>query len=410
MTHCSGNGRTPKTLLRLPFSDTQAIVAPRSDRPSCCRAPAINAVALHFAVAAAADIALIVGVKDKPTHPAPADPGSLRNHGAARVCPQPRHGPQPRRAPHRHRLRSRRQAGRHRLASTCRRHHPGRARRLHPQRQDRTAAPFQRNHPLHREHACHRGPRRRGNPLALGHRECAADAHGKEFTMKLLTVWTSCARDEGRPLGIGLQGRVPKPLQAAAVKSRGRERWSKSSRITLSRCVLVRRTQVNPSKTRRYPENRRQNQGRFDLLGPACREPDDWAGGDRRRGGVTPTQAFARKLQEPVAPMAREKLKRGLPQGESTEAEHWGGPTRTSDEGSVMGPEQRGRGQVAALSRQLATGGPGEGSRQAVQHRQEAGLRSLQGGQGQCWRRWSVGLGLTRFDGRFVGLRATSRS
>jgi len=34
-------------LLRLPFSDTQAIVAPRSDRPSCCRGPAINAVALH---------------------------------------------------------------------------------------------------------------------------------------------------------------------------------------------------------------------------------------------------------------------------------------------------------------------------------------------------------------------------
>src|SRR3954469_4069413 len=49
----------------------------------------------------------------------------------------------------------------------------------------------------------------------------------------------------------------------------------------------------NPSKTRRYPENRRQNQERFDLLGPACREPDDWAGGDRRIGGVTPTQAFA---------------------------------------------------------------------------------------------------------------------
>src|SRR5271165_1959578 len=82
--------------------------------------------------------------------------------------------------------------------------------------------------------------------------------------------------------------------QAAAVKSRGRERWSKSPRTTSGRCVLVRRTQVNPSKTRRYPENRRQNQERFDLLGPACREPDDWAGGDRRIGGVTPTQAFAR--------------------------------------------------------------------------------------------------------------------
>jgi hypothetical protein len=49
------------------------------------------------------------------------------------------------------------------------------------------------------------------------------------------------------------------------------------------------------------------------------------------------------ELQEPVAPMKREKHKRPKPRGESTEAEHWGGPTRTSDEGPVMGLEQRGR-------------------------------------------------------------------
>ena len=34
--------------------------------------------------------------------------------------------------------------------------------------------------------------------------------------------------------------------------------------------------------------------------------------------------------------MLREKLKRPNPQGESTEAEHWGGPTRMSDESPVM--------------------------------------------------------------------------
>ena len=45
--------------------------------------------------------------------------------------------------------------------------------------------------------------------------------------------------------------------------------------------------------------------------------------------------------------MAREKLKRGQP-GESTEAEHWGGPIRMSDEGTVMGPEQRDRVRWAA--------------------------------------------------------------
>src|ERR1700677_2073829 len=47
--------------------------------------------------------------------------------------------------------------------------------------------------------------------------------------------------------------------------------------------------------------------------------------------------------------------------------------------------ERRGRVRRAASLRQLATGGRGERSRQAVQYRQAAGLRSLQGGQGQCW-------------------------
>ena len=41
--------------------------------------------------------------------------------------------------------------------------------------------------------------------------------------------------------------------------------------------------------------------------------------------------------------MPREKLKRPKLRGESTEARGWGGPTRTSVEGPVIGPEQRGR-------------------------------------------------------------------
>jgi len=54
--------------------------------------------------------------------------------------------------------------------------------------------------------------------------------------------------------------------------------------------------------------------------------------------------------------MLREKLKRPKPQGESTDAEHWGGPTRRSDEGSVMELEQRGRVRRSHLAKQLATG------------------------------------------------------
>jgi len=40
------------------------------------------------------------------------------------------------------------------------------------------------------------------------------------------------------------------------------------------------------------------------------------------------------ELQEPVALMPREKYERRKPRGESTDAEHWGGPIRMSDEGS----------------------------------------------------------------------------
>ena len=40
------------------------------------------------------------------------------------------------------------------------------------------------------------------------------------------------------------------------------------------------------------------------------------------------------ELQEPVALMLRKKPKRRKPRGERTDAEHWGGPTRKSEEGS----------------------------------------------------------------------------
>jgi hypothetical protein len=52
---------------------------------------------------------------------------------------------------------------------------------------------------------------------------------------------------------------------------------------------------------------------------------------------------FFAELQEPVASMLREKHKWRKPRGESTDAKHWGGPTRSSDEGPVMGLEPRGR-------------------------------------------------------------------
>lgn len=49
--------------------------------------------------------------------------------------------------------------------------------------------------------------------------------------------------------------------------------------------------------TRRYDDKGRRNQGRDNLLGQVRQEPEDWAGGDRRRGGVSRTQAFARNCR-----------------------------------------------------------------------------------------------------------------
>jgi group II intron reverse transcriptase/maturase len=51
--------------------------------------------------------------------------------------------------------------------------------------------------------------------------------------------------------------------------------------------------------------------------------------------------------------MLREKFKQPKLRGESTEAEHWGGPTRMSDEGPVMGLEQRRRVRRSHLAKQL---------------------------------------------------------
>jgi len=54
--------------------------------------------------------------------------------------------------------------------------------------------------------------------------------------------------------------------------------------------------------------------------------------------------------------MLREKSKWPKLRGESTEAEHWDGPTRRSNEGPVMGAGAKGSGQAVASAKQLATG------------------------------------------------------
>ena len=107
--------------------------------------------------------------------------------------------------------------------------------------------------------------------------------------------------------------------------------------------VRVRKTnEVNPPKTRRYELKCRRNQDRFVILGRARRVPDDWAGGDRRRGGVSWTQAFAWNCgTRPL--MRREKPKRKKTARRDYRCRGLGGSIWTSVDGPVMGPEQRDR-------------------------------------------------------------------
>ena len=89
----------------------------------------------------------------------------------------------------------------------------------------------------------------------------------------------------------------------------------------------------DPPLTRRSPENCRRNQGRFYLLGSVRRVLGDWAGGDRRIGGVKLIRALVRNCGNQSFRWQRRSTSGKQPRGERTEAEHWDGPTSRSDEG-----------------------------------------------------------------------------
>ncbi len=77
------------------------------------------------------------------------------------------------------------------------------------------------------------------------------------------------------------------------------------------------------------------------------------------------------------SPMLREKPKRLNSRGESTDTEYWGGPTRRSDEGPVMGLEQRGRVRQLHQRNNWQQDDLDACDKQAVQHRKAFGVRSV---------------------------------
>ena len=98
------------------------------------------------------------------------------------------------------------------------------------------------------------------------------------------------------------------------------------------------RTTDEVSKTIR----RRRNRGPSTPPGRAQRKPAYCLGGVRHAGGVNLDQALVWNVGTCRPDAKGETQVERLHEGESTDAGHRGGPTRTSVEVSVMGMERRG--------------------------------------------------------------------
>jgi hypothetical protein len=132
----------------------------------------------------------------------------------------------------------------------------------------------------------------------------------------------------------------------------------KASRTYLEQVRIRETNESEPSLTRRNPGTCRQNQGRFYLLGQACRAPDYWASGGRRIGGVKLIQASVWNCGNQSfrcqgrSPSGRNHEARVPMRSTGTDR-----PVRAMKAGNAAGA--KGSDQAVAFGVQLATGGNG---------------------------------------------------
>src|ERR1700693_1165249 len=103
-------------------------------------------------------------------------------------------------------------------------------------------------------------------------------------------------------------------------------------------------------------------------------------------------QAVARNCRNQSLRCEGRKPKWPKPRGESTDAEHWGGPTRMSDEGPVMGLEQRGRVRRLHERNNWRQEDLDACNKQTVPYREALGVRGVSSNQIQRkggWCGWS---------------------
>ena len=189
-----------------------------------------------------------------------------------------------------------------------------------------------------------------------------------------------CMRDGGPrpvvwwPFAAALQGGVANHREVRRSRA-GVLSVAEKARCQRVRCGSRRRAKAIPPLKCRKRIGDIQNRGRVIAPGSVWREPADWPGGCPAWMVARAWSGLLCGTREPVAPMGRpgqwsglglrlvvwsENPKQQICEGESSDAGHRGGPDRSSDEGSVMGLERRGRVVLAGYRvNRLRAGGAG---------------------------------------------------
>lgn len=139
----------------------------------------------------------------------------------------------------------------------------------------------------------------------------------------------NCIRDEGRPLGNGLQGQFSNHLELRRSKVVVVSVEEKSRQG--SRQVRFGKTNASepPMKCRKPYKWRRNRDGRL-TRDRTQQEPAYWLGGARHKGGVSPNQAVVRNVRTCRFDVKRRAQADSLREGASIDAEHRGGVVHSS--------------------------------------------------------------------------------
>jgi hypothetical protein len=143
-------------------------------------------------------------------------------------------------------------------------------------------------------------------------------------------------RDEGGPLGVGLQDQAPNRLELHRLRV---------DVVSVERNVAARLRQVRIGKTNKIEPSmtcRELSQWRRNRDGRLARDrvqqkPVYWLDGARHKGGVSPIQALVWNVRTCRSDVKGRTQAEGLRESASTDAEHRGGATRSSDDSRESG-------------------------------------------------------------------------